>query len=98
MDGETIGAYNYFGVVKSKKGNKTLNYNYMVYCDPDEKNGSLHADQKCSTLDLDKIIALKLEQDCEKQKIQNIPLTCHFDKSSLKLEQKSNSRGVIRTR
>jgi|SRR5690625_616687 len=37
VDGERIGSYNFFGVVKSKESNKTLNYNYMVYCDRDAK-------------------------------------------------------------
>lgn len=38
VDGERIGSYNFFGVVKSKESNKTLNYNYMVYCDRDAKS------------------------------------------------------------
>src|SRR5690625_4230271 len=37
VDGERIGAYNFFGVVKSKESNKTLNYTYMVYCDRNTK-------------------------------------------------------------
>src|SRR5690625_4118114 len=38
VDGERIGSYNFFGVVKSKESNKTLNYNYMVYCERDAKS------------------------------------------------------------
>lgn len=38
-DGETIRTYNFFGVVKSKESNKTLNYNYMVYCEEQTENG-----------------------------------------------------------
>ena len=38
VDGERIGSYNFFGVVKSKESNKTLNYTYMVYCDRDEED------------------------------------------------------------
>lgn len=38
-DGKTISAYNFFGVVKSKESNKTLNYLYMVYCEDKTENG-----------------------------------------------------------
>lgn len=38
VDGERIGSYNFFGVVKSKESNKTLNYNYMVYCERNTKS------------------------------------------------------------
>lgn len=38
-DGKTIGSYNFFGVVKSKESNKTLNYIYMVYCEERSEDG-----------------------------------------------------------
>ena len=37
VDGERVGSYNFFGVVKSKDSNRTLRYTYVVYCDWDEK-------------------------------------------------------------
>jgi len=38
-DRKTIGTYNFFGVVKSKESNKTLNYIYMVYCEERSEDG-----------------------------------------------------------